>query len=760
MVATRSMRPDRAERPELPERPFSRRIKMNESPGRRGLPSPRARRSNNRQPEDMKDLKTDNLNDADTKPLPQDPPTVKAVRSRSRISLAQTLEPATDGEVSEAESTCSYASGLQEPTVRVTRRRRIIIPCQPESKARGRHKTTRSESIKSGDEGEVSETESCSSVLSALLASPVRTRRARQRELKFHLDPNSALLAEETSDAESWCSGVSSIGSRRTTRNKQRKLKKEDDAQAEVEDNVDRPENVNQNEHVVPSQLESISESTCVGTQSSDTEQTAPSPENRPSQCKDEIQVSDGKSLVKSSEEKPEVQTRRKKGVIAKESLEEKNLNEQPCILEEEKETSCTELLQSNFEKQFTSQSQSTPDNTKPEHQNTGTDGVRKAFVLSVECKEGSKENEKAGEISDVTEIRESSDHKISIIEDTNDKEEHLKGNTMVSPPSVSNSSHNSDYILLALSSDEEDQVSEDNESEEDILCFIENSEQKLSSEKDSEDNPSNDIFFVIDKTPGLSSDKNYYIEEEKTSEVASEQESDEEESEEEEPVDQEENEDEFIDEDDVLSNTKSKLLKLSSSSIDPGLSIKQLGGLYINFNAEKMDFNKNALAQIKEKNKKELLQKTIITPDFEKKDCIPPYKESQFQLKKKRREERNKTAGDGWFGMKAPELTTELKNDLRALQMRASMDPKRFYKKNDRDGFPKYFQVGTIADNPADFYHSRIPKKQRKRTIVEELLADSEFRRYNKRKYKEIMMEKATNAAGKKFRKKKKFRN
>ncbi|KAL0603804.1 Deoxynucleotidyltransferase terminal-interacting protein 2 [Plecturocebus cupreus] len=81
---------------------------------------------------------------------------------------------------------------------------------------------------------------------------------------------------------------------------------------------------------------------------------------------------------------------------------------------------------------------------------------------------------------------------------------------------------------------------------------------------------------------------------------------------------------------------------------------------------------------------------------------------------------------------MKAPEITDELKNDLKALKMRASMDPKRFYKKNDRDGFPKYFQIGTIVDNPADFYHSRIPKKQRKRTIVEELLADSEFRRWS----------------------------
>lgn len=40
-------------------------------------------------------------------------------------------------------------------------------------------------------------------------------------------------------------------------------------------------------------------------------------------------------------------------------------------------------------------------------------------------------------------------------------------------------------------------------------------------------------------------------------------------------------------------------------------------------------------------------------------------------------------------------------------------------------------FQVGTIVDSPADFYHARIPKKERKKTIVDELLTDSEFRRY-----------------------------
>ncbi|XP_006810900.1 deoxynucleotidyltransferase terminal-interacting protein 2-like, partial [Neolamprologus brichardi] len=123
------------------------------------------------------------------------------------------------------------------------------------------------------------------------------------------------------------------------------------------------------------------------------------------------------------------------------------------------------------------------------------------------------------------------------------------------------------------------------------------------------------------------------------------------------------------------------------------------------------------------------VMKKSVIGPDFEKKDAVPPYSESKHALKLKRRAEREKSTGDGWFNMKAPEITQELKGDLQVLKMRASLDPKRFYKKNDRDGFPKYFQVGTVVDNAADFYHSRIPKKERKRTIVEELLADAEFR-------------------------------
>ncbi|XP_074895077.1 deoxynucleotidyltransferase terminal-interacting protein 2 isoform X2 [Buteo buteo] len=336
---------------------------------------------------------------------------------------------------------------------------------------------------------------------------------------------------------------------------------------------------------------------------------------------------------------------------------------------------------------------------------------------------------------------------------------------------SVSHSSERSssgnDSVALFLSKDESDKSEnsdvEDIDAVEENLCYVEADERTPSLNKSLKTSSLHaEGLFVIDTEPGMSSSQKYYLDQvEENNDAESKHEGSEKV---EESSDLEEAEEELIDEDekdedDDLLKNKIDILHLSSS-IDPGLNIKKLGGLYISFDAKKQKPRSSVIKQLKEKKKDQLLQKSIITPDFEKKECVPPFRESLHQLKKQRRAEREKTTGDGWFGMKAPEITSELKNDLKVLKMRASLDPKHFYKKNDRDGLPKYFQVGTVVDSPIDFYHSRIPKKQRKRTIVEELLADSELRRYNKKKYQEIMSEKAAFAAGKRNRKKKKFHN
>jgi len=113
----------------------------------------------------------------------------------------------------------------------------------------------------------------------------------------------------------------------------------------------------------------------------------------------------------------------------------------------------------------------------------------------------------------------------------------------------------------------------------------------------------------------------------------------------------------------------------------------------------------------------------------------------SKRAAKKLKKEEREKTVGKKWFDMPALELTEERKRDLELLQMRGVLDPKRFYKKSaQEEKIPKYFQVGTVVDSPFDFYSDRLTKKERKSTMVDELLADAEFKKYNKRKYVEII--------------------
>ncbi|KAJ2161730.1 rrna-processing protein fcf2 [Coemansia sp. RSA 552] len=108
---------------------------------------------------------------------------------------------------------------------------------------------------------------------------------------------------------------------------------------------------------------------------------------------------------------------------------------------------------------------------------------------------------------------------------------------------------------------------------------------------------------------------------------------------------------------------------------------------------------------------------------------------------------EREQTAGKSWFGMKAPVMTDELKNDLRVLQLRNVLDPKRFYKKSAMTKeVPKYFEVGTIVEGPTEFYSSRMTRKQRRSNLVDELLADKKARDYFKSKVSEIH---AHNASG-----------
>lgn len=156
-----------------------------------------------------------------------------------------------------------------------------------------------------------------------------------------------------------------------------------------------------------------------------------------------------------------------------------------------------------------------------------------------------------------------------------------------------------------------------------------------------------------------------------------------------------------------------------------------------------KSDFNSSVDNERRLAAKKALQKSIVLDPNFEKLHAVPPMEISKKNLQKERKAEREKTKGKKWYGLPATEMTEEVKHDLEVLQMRSVLDPKHFYKKNDMKVLPKYFQIGKVMDSPVDFYSNRLSKKERKRTIVDELLADAEFSKYNKRKYKEIISEK-----------------
>ena len=65
------------------------------------------------------------------------------------------------------------------------------------------------------------------------------------------------------------------------------------------------------------------------------------------------------------------------------------------------------------------------------------------------------------------------------------------------------------------------------------------------------------------------------------------------------------------------------------------------------------------------------------------------------------------------------------MRRDLQLLKMRSVLDPKRHYKKeNSKNDIPAYSQVGTIIEGPTEFYSSRIAKRDRRQTIMEEVIA------------------------------------
>lgn len=121
-----------------------------------------------------------------------------------------------------------------------------------------------------------------------------------------------------------------------------------------------------------------------------------------------------------------------------------------------------------------------------------------------------------------------------------------------------------------------------------------------------------------------------------------------------------------------------------------------------------------------------------------------------QPAAKKKRNKGDADTAGAAWGHMRAPELTADLKRELLLVKMRDALDPKRFYRSADGGKtLPKYFQMGTIMEG-ADDGKNRLTRKERKGSMLQELMADGAIR---KRAKAQFLKSQAAHAEGVKRR-------
>jgi len=114
-----------------------------------------------------------------------------------------------------------------------------------------------------------------------------------------------------------------------------------------------------------------------------------------------------------------------------------------------------------------------------------------------------------------------------------------------------------------------------------------------------------------------------------------------------------------------------------------------------------------------------------------------------------KQREVRAKTLGKGWFDLAPAQLNEGLRADMKVVQMRNYLDPKRFYKNPDK--MKHVIGVGTVVEGPEEFTTQRMTRKERKQSLVGEILADKSIKDYTKRKYGEIQKEKERNSRKKK---------
>lgn len=140
------------------------------------------------------------------------------------------------------------------------------------------------------------------------------------------------------------------------------------------------------------------------------------------------------------------------------------------------------------------------------------------------------------------------------------------------------------------------------------------------------------------------------------------------------------------------------------------------------------------------ERKEKELAEKRFIKPGFEQQYTLDYLRVGKREQKKRNKAERAQNAGPDWFNIKAPELDENIKLDLEVIKSRRALFKKHQYKRKATDEINPHFHLGKVIEDGSEFYSSRIPRKQRGTSIVDELVKDSQFMKSSKERYGNIV--------------------
>lgn len=140
----------------------------------------------------------------------------------------------------------------------------------------------------------------------------------------------------------------------------------------------------------------------------------------------------------------------------------------------------------------------------------------------------------------------------------------------------------------------------------------------------------------------------------------------------------------------------------------------------------------------------KDIEFKRTLTDNIEQQEKLNSFRVSRRQRKKSMAIEKKKSLAN-WFNIsRVEEVTKDQEKDLLALKMRRVWNPKQFYKRssgqNSNSDKDQFFEIGTIQENPSDFYSGRLVKRERKQTMLDELMADAQLQAFNKRKINTVM--------------------